>query len=87
MECPNCHQELPGRKCAQCGALTPLSGRYCIECGARLDPAVAQGTDPEEAFDPDDRILCPDGSCTGIIENGRCSECGRPYTDERPKGD
>ncbi|MEW6669495.1 MAG: zinc ribbon domain-containing protein [Thermodesulfobacteriota bacterium] len=86
MECPNCHQELPGRRCAHCGALIPLAGRYCMECGARLDPGVSQNTAPEEPFDPDDRILCPDGTCTGIIVDGRCSECGRPYADEHPKG-
>jgi glutamate dehydrogenase/leucine dehydrogenase len=40
-----------------------------------------------ETFNPDDRILCPDGTCTGIIEDGRCSECGRPHTEEHPKGD
>ena len=25
----------------------------------------------------DDRRLCPDGSCTGVIEKGRCTDCGR----------
>lgn len=24
----------------------------------------------------DDRILCPDESCIGTIENGKCTECG-----------
>lgn len=85
MECPHCHQELPGRSCPLCGALTPLGGRYCTDCGARLDAEAAEGADPQETFNPDDRILCPDGTCTGIIENGRCTECGRPQTDEHPK--
>jgi hypothetical protein len=25
----------------------------------------------------DDRIMCPDESCIGIIENSKCTECGR----------
>ena len=87
MECPHCHQDLPGRECTHCGVLIPLTGRYCIECGARLAPGVVESADPEETFNPDDRILCPDGTCTGIIEDGRCSECGRPHTEEHPKGD
>jgi hypothetical protein len=30
------------------------------------------------SFDPGTRHLCPDGSCTGILDaRGRCSECGR----------
>ena len=39
----------------------------------------------EIAFDPGGRVLCPDGSCTGVLgADGRCSECGR--TGEVPAG-
>jgi hypothetical protein len=39
--------------------------------------AKAAGSD-DEAFD-DDRQLCADGACTGIIgSDGKCKECGRP---------
>jgi len=32
----------------------------------------------------DDRELCPDGSCIGVIgPNGRCKECGRPAGNAR----
>jgi len=31
----------------------------------------------EEVFDLDDRVLCPDGNCTGIIIDGKCTECGK----------
>jgi hypothetical protein len=32
----------------------------------------------EEVFnDNEERILCGDGECIGIIRNGRCSECGK----------
>lgn len=37
------------------------------------------GTEPDEkqAFDPNQRRLCPDGSCVGIIgEDGKCKVCG-----------
>ncbi|HZS40735.1 MAG TPA: hypothetical protein VFF06_28075 [Polyangia bacterium] len=31
-----------------------------------------------EAFDPDERELCSDGSCTGLLgADGRCKVCGR----------
>ena len=34
--------------------------------------------DPDETLDLDDRVLCPDGACIGVIgPDGRCSECGR----------
>ncbi len=33
----------------------------------------------------DQRMLCPDGNCIGIIgADGRCKECGTPYDGERP---
>jgi hypothetical protein len=39
----------------------------------------------EIEFDPGGRVLCPDGSCTGVLgADGRCSECGR--TGEVPTG-
>ena len=31
-----------------------------------------------EAFDPEERELCADGSCTGLLgADGRCKVCGR----------
>jgi hypothetical protein len=36
-----------------------------------------------EEFDPDDRSLCPDGNCTGLLgDDGRCKECGRSANGE-----
>jgi hypothetical protein len=33
----------------------------------------------------DQRLLCPDGNCIGIIgADGRCKECGLPYDGEMP---
>jgi len=36
----------------------------------------------EEELDLENRVLCPDGACTGVIgEEGRCKECGRTAAD------
>ena len=33
----------------------------------------------DASFDLEDRVLCPDGVCTGIIgPSGKCNECGMP---------
>jgi hypothetical protein len=56
-----------------------------MECGASfetsLDPPT--GDDETDVLDLENRILCPDGTCTGIIENGRCTECGRTVDEIR----
>lgn len=39
-------------------------------------------TDTETASDADwdNRVLCRDGNCIGVIgADGRCKECGKPY--------
>jgi len=50
-----------------------------MECGASLEELKEDLIEDEEMFDPEERILCPDGTCTGIIINGRCTECGKPF--------
>jgi len=76
MKCPHCGREIPGIPCGSCGASNPKNAKYCMECGS---PVVEQVEPVEEAggFDLEDRLLCPDGRCTGIIVNGRCTECGK----------
>lgn len=86
MECPHCHKEISGKTCSACGSHVPAESRYCMECGSLLAENRREATeknDPEEeeSFELDDRILCPDGNCTGIIIDGRCSECGNPFPD------
>jgi len=81
MKCPHCHQEIVGKTCSACGAHVPEESRYCMECGAPLGEEQEEHKDQEDSFDLEDRILCPDGTCTGIIVDGKCSECGKPYPD------
>jgi len=86
MECPHCHKEIVGKPCPACGAHVPEEGRYCMKCGTFFGEENPERADQEDSFDPEDRILCPDGTCTGIIVDGKCSECGKPYTGS-PTGD
>jgi len=81
MECPRCHKNIPGKECQSCGVEIPLESRYCMGCGAEVDIEVSvfQGVDE---FDFENRVLCPDGACTGIIIDGKCIECGRPFKEE-----
>jgi hypothetical protein len=48
-----------------------------MECGVSLVEEPEDAFEDENDFDFSDRILCPDGTCTGIIVDGRCSECGK----------
>ncbi len=48
-----------------------------MECGVSLVEEVEETFEDDNGFDLGDRVLCPDGTCTGIIVDGRCSECGR----------
>ncbi len=84
MECPHCGEPLPSKTCPRCGEAVPEESRYCLACGAPLDEEVDRepfSDDDEEGLDLENRVLCPDGACTGIIENGRCTECGRTYEE------
>ena len=77
MECPHCHEEIPGTACPDCGAMIPVESRYCMDCGAYVEVQEQDTYSEEDGLDFDNRILCPDGTCTGIIIDGKCSECGK----------
>ena len=79
MECPHCHEEIPSTACSHCGAMIPIESRYCMDCGAHVEGEEQDTYSEEDALDFDDRILCPDGTCTGIIIDGKCSECGKSH--------
>ena len=88
MDCPHCHQEIPGEACPECGTVVPSASRFCMECGATLkaeppEPPEYTDGDEDDAFSLENRVLCPDGTCTGIIVNGKCTECGKKASGKR----
>ena len=87
MECPHCKEEIPGKSCAECGADVPLDSQYCMHCGTDLKEETEPAPVQDGGFDLESRILCPDGTCTGIIINGKCTECGDAYKEIEGKGD
>jgi hypothetical protein len=48
-------------------------------CGAKQKDRSEEVVPDDSDFDPENRVLCPDGTCTGIIIDGRCIECGKPF--------
>jgi uncharacterized OB-fold protein len=81
MKCPYCEKELIGAECRECGKLSPDGAHFCMECGARLSAAGDEAVSDTEDLELDDRVLCPDGNCTGIIIDGKCTECGKAPQD------
>jgi len=90
MKCPHCDKEIPGSLCPKCGETVYEDATYCHSCAAPLKesaPPVHHGKNffndsDGEDIDFDNRVLCPDGTCTGIMIDGRCSECGKAEGDE-----
>ena len=88
MKCPNCEEEIPGSPSPECGATAPDGANYCMECGSSLVREEAGSLDNESGFDLEDRALCPDGTCTGIIVDGKCTDCGKvPGEEETSEGE
>jgi DNA-directed RNA polymerase subunit RPC12/RpoP len=77
MECPHCHQTIPGIECPYCGVTIPQESHFCMNCGADLVEEREEETGEDNGFELEDRVLCPDGTCTGIIVDGKCTECGK----------
>jgi len=73
--------EISGRECPYCGENVPPESRFCMYCGESLVLESKEKTGDEDGFDFDNRVLCPDGGCTGIIINGKCTECGKPFIE------
>jgi hypothetical protein len=65
-------------KCSVCGKTdddAPIAAAARVEPDESADSETAERADPE---DPDDRRLCPDGACTGLLgPDNRCKLCGR----------
>ena len=78
IKCTECEKEIAGKECAGCGKDTPQESIFCMYCGEKVEG------DSEDTFNEDDsdidfkdRELCSDGTCTGIIIDGKCCECGK----------
>jgi len=61
--------------CTKCEKSIPEESRYCLHCGFYLLGAEAPITDDSDP-DWDNRVLCSDGSCIGIVVDGKCTTCG-----------
>ena len=83
MKCPHCEKDIPGSPCTGCGGLNPQEATYCMECGLLLKEEPEEAVEHDDALDLDNRVLCPDGTCTGIMVNGRCTECGKAFDDDK----
>jgi hypothetical protein len=81
MECPHCHEKISGKVCPSCDNEIPADSLFCMKCGAELKADEAD-IQEEDEFDLENRVLCSDGSCTGIIIDGKCTECGKPFSNE-----
>jgi hypothetical protein len=84
MRCPYCNKDIPGISCPECKRAIPEESIYCLYCGALVGTdSISESNENEPAEDPDfdleNRIPCSDGNCIGIIVNGRCNICGKPY--------
>ncbi|HWE30858.1 MAG TPA: hypothetical protein VHB97_22780 [Polyangia bacterium] len=54
----------------------PSTGQSSAQNGA--GDMVAEGGHTDDAFDGEDRRLCADGACTGLLgSDGKCKVCGR----------
>ncbi|HBD09328.1 MAG TPA: hypothetical protein DCZ69_13805 [Syntrophobacteraceae bacterium] len=97
MQCPHCDQPLSEQTCPHCDASLLDTGPFCSYCGKRRAGAPAASDEFDSAADADEsgpagdaesidwdqRVLCSDGNCIGVIgPDGRCKECGKPLQDE-----
>ena len=83
MKCPHCKKDIPGSSCPQCGAIAPEVANYCMECGSSLGEKMEDFIEDDNGFDLENRVLCPDGTCTGILVGGRCTECGKKSSGKK----
>ena len=70
------------KKCPACAETIKLEAIRCRFCGEKFDPEdVARQVAQKRNGDSfDNRVLCGDGSCIGVIgPDGRCKVCGKPY--------
>lgn len=67
-------------RCKVCGRVAPFWGderRRGTVAVSDDDAAPVDAGEPAEG-DDDERALCPDGDCTGLLgDDGRCKVCGK----------
>lgn len=74
-ECENCGHAPTTKACMACGKQLPLGAKFCLYCGVAQKQETTSGGDP---FDMNNRRLCPDGACIGILgADGHCIVCGK----------
>ena len=77
----------PDGRCKECGkpGLVPVPNPAAKPLGPPPESAATPQASPPEAphtgaDDWENRRLCPDESCIGVVgPDGRCSECGKSY--------
>ncbi len=73
----------PDGRCKECGIPSGIPSGNPEECAGRTAEtagAVRSGSNPDPESEPgwENRKLCPDGNCIGVIgPDGRCKECGK----------
>ena len=80
MLCEKCAHEVETVRCESCGKEVVRLGPFCYGCGTRLENKVEQAEQSDLDFE--NRVLCSDGACIGVVEMGVCKVCGKPYVPE-----
>ncbi|MCX8022362.1 MAG: hypothetical protein N2745_06270 [Syntrophorhabdaceae bacterium] len=80
MICDKCGKELDTLFCKKCNNDVLRLGPFCYFCGSPLMDSTVESED--DGIDFENRILCSDGTCIGVVENGVCKVCGKPYVPE-----
>jgi len=52
-----------------------------MDCGFNLEEEAGDMIEQDDGLDFENRVLCSDGTCTGIIIDGKCTECGKPFKE------
>lgn len=87
MLCEKCGQEFGSVVCGGCNQTILKLGAFCYICGKKIEQEnenIECEPGNEEEIDFSKRILCSDGTCIGVVENGVCKICGKPYVPESP---
>ena len=78
----------PDGRCKECGLpyegfIPRTAGTGEMDAPREDDPETGVPDEDEPDTDWENRILCMDESCIGVVgPDGRCKECGLPYEKE-----